>query len=222
MTLPRPVRAVVFDMDGLLLDTETVFRDALRAEALAIGRDFPPEVFLQMLGHDNVSQDRMIEAHFGRPFDLAPFRAAVRSRCRAVLDAGSCLKAGVLELLDHLDACSLPRAIATSSTRGAVALNLGPTGIASRFDHLVTGDMVGRTKPHPEPFLTAAKLLGVEPRDCLALEDSYNGVRSAAAAGMMTVMVPDLLHPTDEMHGLCIRIAADLHEVRDLIRGARA
>ena len=73
-------------------------------------------------------------------------------------------------------------------------------------------------KPSPDPFLTAARRLGVAPHDCLALEDSHNGVRAAAAAGMMTIMVPDLLDATEEMHSLCIRIARDLHEVEALIR----
>jgi beta-phosphoglucomutase-like phosphatase (HAD superfamily) len=74
-----------------------------------------------------------------------------------------------------------------------------------------------RGKPHPEPFLKAAAALGVDPADCLALEDSHNGVRAASAAGMMTVMVPDMLDPTEEMRTLCVRIAVDLHEVRELL-----
>ncbi len=77
--------------------------------------------------------------------------------------------------------------------------------------------MQTRGKPDPQPFLMAAEALGVDPRDCLALEDSHNGVRAAAAAGMMTIMVPDMLDPTEEMHTLCVRIARDLHEVRDLL-----
>jgi beta-phosphoglucomutase-like phosphatase (HAD superfamily) len=72
-------------------------------------------------------------------------------------------------------------------------------------------------KPAPDPFLEAAERLGVEPPLCLALEDSHNGVRSASSAGMMTVMVPDLLEPTDEIRGLCTFVVGDLHEVRSLV-----
>jgi beta-phosphoglucomutase-like phosphatase (HAD superfamily) len=95
-----------------------------------------------------------------------------------------------------------------------VRASLGPHGLVDRFHALITRDVQTQGKPHPEPFLKAAAALGVDPADCLALEDSHNGVRAAAAAGMMTVMVPDMLHPTDEMHSLCVRIAIDLHEVR--------
>src|ERR1700741_4314232 len=86
-----------------------------------------------------------------------------------------------------------------------------------RFDEIICRGDYEKGKPAPDPFLKAAERLGVEPRLCLALEDSYNGVRSASAAGMMTIMVPDLLEPTDEIRGLCIFVARDLHEVRGLI-----
>ena len=82
--------------------------------------------------------------------------------------------------------------------------------------------MSAASKPSPDPFLTAAKRLGVEPAHCLALEDSYNGVRSASAAGMMTFMVPDLLSPTPEIQSLCTGVVSDLHAVRELILTASA
>ena len=89
--------------------------------------------------------------------------------------------------------------------------------MVDRFHAIVARGDYTRGKPNPDPFLTAAQRLGVAPADCLALEDSYNGIRAASAAGMMTVMVPDLLDPTEEMQGLCLRIARDLHEVRELL-----
>ena len=79
---------------------------------------------------------------------------------------------------------------------------------------------MSRHKPHPDPFLKAAELLGVDPRACLAIEDSHHGVRSASSAGMMTVMVPDLLPATDEICALCLHVVPDLHEVRRLISGS--
>ncbi|MEO8114567.1 MAG: HAD family hydrolase, partial [Phenylobacterium sp.] len=95
--------------------------------------------------------------------------------------------------------------------------HIGAHGLLERFDAILASGDYPRAKPHPDPFLKAAEALGVAPEDCLALEDSHNGVRAAAAAGMMTIMVPDLLHPTAEMHELCVRIARDLHEVRELL-----
>jgi beta-phosphoglucomutase-like phosphatase (HAD superfamily) len=98
-----------------------------------------------------------------------------------------------------------------------VQRTLGPSGILPRFDAIVAAGDYPRGKPNPDPFLTAASRLGVAPRDCLALEDSHNGIRAAHAAGMMTVMVPDLLEATDEMHEKALAIVESLHHVLDLI-----
>ena len=127
------------------------------------------------------------------------------------------LKAGVVELLDWLDAQTIPRAIATSSQHQYVHRNLAKHGLTGRFNVIVAHGDCEFGKPHPAPFLTAAHRLNVDPTCCLALEDSFNGVRSASAAGMMTVMVPDLLEPTDDIRALCVAIAADLHHVRQML-----
>jgi beta-phosphoglucomutase-like phosphatase (HAD superfamily) len=146
---------------------------------------------------------------------------AVSAHFQEELGAGIALKAGVMEILDWLDEVGLPRAIATSSRLEAVRHSLGPHGVVDRFHALITRDIPMRGKPHPDPFLKAAEALGVDPADCLALEDSHNGVRSASSAGMMTIMVPDMLDPTEEMQTLTVRIARDLHEVRDLLAAQR-
>jgi HAD superfamily hydrolase (TIGR01509 family) len=155
--------------------------------------------------------------HFGEAFDLAAWRGRVSHHFDEIAGAGVALKAGVIELLDALDGLGLPRAIATSSTRGAVEHSLGPHGLIDRFGAVISRELQSLHKPHPEPFLLAAAALGIDPTLCLALEDSHNGVRAAAAAGMMTVMVPDLLDPTEEMRDLALHIAADLHEVRAML-----
>ena len=211
MPFPRPIRAVVFDMDGLLVDTETV---VFRAMARATGGDFPMSTFRQMVGLPNHASDAIVLSHFDEGFDVEAWNATVSAHFREELVAGIALKAGVLEILDHLDAVGMPRAIATSSSLASVHASLGPHSIIDRFHALITRDVQTHSKPHPEPFLKAAAALGIDPADCLALEDSHNGVRSASAAGMMTVMVPDMLDPTEEMHSLCVRIARDLHEVQ--------
>jgi HAD superfamily hydrolase (TIGR01509 family) len=217
MALPRPVKAVVFDMDGLLVDTETVVYRAMQRTAGGIGREMPFSTFQRMVGLQHSASDLILMDHFGEGFDLAAWSAEVSRHFREELAAGIALKTGVLEILDHLDHAGLPRAIATSSGLQSLRLSLGPHGIVERFHALITRDVQTRGKPHPEPFLKAAQALGIAPEDCLALEDSHNGVRAASAAGMMTVMVPDMLDPTEEMESLCIRIARDLHEVRELL-----
>ena len=122
-----------------------------------------------------------------------------------------------IELLDTLDDLRLPRAIATSSPPETVQRHLTAHNLVGRFHEIVGHGDYECGKPAPDPFLKAAERLGVEPGLCLALEASHNGVRSACSAGMMTVMVPDLLRPTDEIRELCTFVARDLHEVRNQI-----
>ncbi len=217
MSLPRAVRAVVFDMDGLLVDTEVVFLEAQILAARARGLEMPRAVALSTIGRTWPDSAPMLAAHFGTGFDVDAWRAEVKAQYDGIARAAVCLKAGVVELLDHLEAVAVPRAVATSSSHKSVERSLGGHGLLARFDAIVAHGDYQRGKPHPDPYLKAAQVLGVEPRDCLALEDSHNGVRAAAAAGMMTVMVPDLLEATDEMSGLCVGIARDLHEVRGLM-----
>ncbi len=217
MVFPRQIRAVVFDMDGLLVDTEALIRDLMVEAAPRYGAELPEHVFMRMIGLPNAASDAVARDHFGPDFPLDALNAEVVARIHAACEAGVALKAGVIELLDHLDAAGLPRAIATSSSHAAVRRTLGPSGILPRFAAVVAAGDYARGKPNPDPFLVAAERLDVLPEHCLALEDSHNGIRAAHAAGMMAVMVPDLLAPTDEMRGLCLAIAASLHDVRDLI-----
>lgn len=217
MSLPRTPKAVVFDMDGLLCDTEVVYRDAMMAVAAEHGHDMPLSLFQSMIGLPGPSGDQKVLDHFGADFPILKFNSRVTELVDAACATGIALKAGALELLDHLDELGLPRAIATSSSHRSVAAHLGHSGVIPRFNTIVARGDYTRGKPHPDPFLTAAERLGVAPEHCLALEDSHNGVRAASSAGMMTIMVPDLLAPTSEIEGLCIRIARDLHEVRDLL-----
>ena len=217
MLFPRQIRGVVFDMDGLLVDTEAMIRSVYVELAAARGVELPHAVFQRMIGLTNEASNAVARAHFGPDFPFEAFHADVTVRAHAACEAGVALKAGAVELLDHLDAAGVPRAIATSSSHAAVKRTLGPSGILPRFDAVVAAGDYPRGKPNPDPFLAAAVRLDLAPGHCLALEDSHNGVRAAHAAGMMTVMVPDLLEATDEMRGLCLAIAESLHHVREMI-----
>jgi HAD superfamily hydrolase (TIGR01509 family) len=217
MALPRLVKAVVFDMDGLLLDSECVYRDALVATAREMGAELPEAVFQKMIGHTWPGSAQVLRDHFGEAFDTDVLRARSVELFYDVADAGLALKAGVVEILDRLDGLGLPRGVVTSSRRKEAEHHLGHHGLLARFDFILANGEYAAPKPDPAPYLAAAERLGLEPADVLALEDSHNGVRAAAGAGMMTIMVPDILAATEEMHGLCVRIAADLHEVRLLL-----
>jgi len=217
MALPRPVKAVVFDMDGLLVDSEVVYCEALTAQAADMGVDLPLDVLKRMIGHTWPGSAEVLRDHFGSAFDTEALRLGSIERFYELAKAEVALKTGVKEILDHLDAVRLPRAICTSSRRVDVEHHLSAHGLMDRFHAILAQGDYPRPKPNPDPYLKAAEALGFAPQECLALEDSHNGVRAAAAAGMMTIMVPDMLDPTEEMHSLCVRIARDLHEVRELL-----
>ncbi len=220
MKLPHLPSAVVFDMDGLLFDTEALYQEAFTLAASDRGYDMPAAVFLSMVGHPwPVNRGQLLD-HYGHAFPVDEFGEAVRQHFSSMADTRLRLKPGVLELLNLLDELRLLRAIATSSKHDTVQHHLAAHALHGRFHAVVAQGDYAASKPAPDPYLNAAERLGVDPLSCLALEDSYAGVRSASSAGMTTIMVPDLLQPTDEIRRLCAHVAADLHEVRGLVFNA--
>jgi HAD superfamily hydrolase (TIGR01509 family) len=217
MSLPHRPSAVIFDMDGLLFDTEALWQAALLSAAAEAGRDIPDEVYNKSIGVRRSQSRGLFLAHFGDDFRFDDFHANWTRHFWLAAENKLTLKPGVSELLETLDQLALPRAIATASSRTTVERHLTAHGLMGRFDQLVCRGDYENGKPAPDPFLKAAERLGVEPRACLALEDSHVGVRSAAAAGMMTVIVPDLLEPTEALRALCVLVARDLHQVRELV-----
>jgi beta-phosphoglucomutase-like phosphatase (HAD superfamily) len=218
MKLSRKAQAVVFDMDGLIFNTEELYRDAVIAASADGGHEIPLEFYLSTIGMSGEATRIAFSERCGNEFDFDVFWARASTHFREMTKSQLSVKAGVIELLDFLDDIGLPRAIAKSSRHQDVQHNLGLHRLIDRFGTVIARGDYSRGKPHPEPFQTAAERLGVEPGSCVALEDSQHGVRAASGAGMMTIMVPDLLPPTAEMEDLCVCIAGDLHEVRALIR----
>jgi HAD superfamily hydrolase (TIGR01509 family) len=216
--LPRKARAVVFDMDGLIFNTEEIYRDAVMAVAADGGHDMPLALYLSTIGMPLQATRAAFIERYGEQFDFNFFWTIAKKRFDEMAKLQLALKTGVVELLDLLDAAILPRAIATSSRHQDVQRNLAALGLVDRFQAIVADGDYSRGKPYPEPFLKAAERLGVEPESCVALEDSYHGVRAASGAGMMTIMVPDLFPATAEMEELCAGIVPDLYAVCALLK----
>jgi HAD superfamily hydrolase (TIGR01509 family) len=200
-------------MDGLILDTEILYRQSVISAATQSGLAIGPSIYEGMLGQPWINIARLLRDHYGEDFDADAFRVVWLEHFDLLIEHQLKLKAGVIELLDLLDGLNMPRAVCTSSGHHQVRHHLGTLGILDRFHHIIAHGDYPHGKPAPDPYLKAAERLGLEPQDCMALEDSYNGIRSAAGAGMMAVMVPDMLPATDEMRALAVHVAEDLHEV---------
>lgn len=220
MKLPHRPAAVIFDMDGLIFDTEALYQQAFLAASSTGGHDLPLDLIQRTIGVPWAQSRELLLEALGDEFPMDRYFDEMVGQFDRLAATQLRLKPGVLELLDLLDQLEMPRGIATSSAHDTVQAHLSAHGLADRFHAVVGhGDYLA-SKPAPDPFLTAAKRLGVDPAFCLALEDSHNGVRSAAAAGMMTLMVPDLLRPTPEIQALCIGVVGDLHAIITLILAA--
>jgi HAD superfamily hydrolase (TIGR01509 family) len=210
------IDAVIFDMDGLIFDTERPIRRVVMDAALALGFEMPEAFHQTMIGIPGPECGALVKAHFGSGFPFDAYDDACRSGIARMLEEGVALKPGAAELLGELHG-RMPLALATSSGRDYAEHHLRGADLRRFFSAIATRDDVSRGKPHPDLFLKAAADLQVAPDRCLVLEDSHNGIRAAHAAGCLPIMVPDLLEPNDEMRGLCVAIAGDLHEVRSML-----
>jgi HAD superfamily hydrolase (TIGR01509 family) len=217
---PAPVAAVILDMDGLLLDTERVYRRAFIAAAARQGFEMSEDLYQAMVGLADNECFALIENHFGPKLRMRQYRRELADCLQQFLGVGIPLKPGAVELMDELAERGLPRALATSTNRATAETHLRCAGLFGRFDAIVTWEDVERGKPHPDLFLKAAREIGVTPQRCVVLEDSPLGIRGAHAAGAMPVMVPDLLTPTEELRGLCVAVVKDLYEARALLQRA--
>jgi HAD superfamily hydrolase (TIGR01509 family) len=215
------IDAVIFDMDGLIFDTERPIKQAVLDAAIAVGFEMPEAFYQTLIGVPGVESDELIKTHFGPGFPFDTFDNTCRAAIARAFGEGVAVKPGAAELLGELHARQMPLALATSSGRNHAERHLGAADLRRFFDAVATRNDVSRGKPHPDLFLKVADDLRVAPERCLVLEDSHNGVRAAHAAGCLPIMVPDLLEATDEMRKLCVLIANDLHEVRTLFANPR-
>ncbi|MBO5544016.1 MAG: HAD family phosphatase [Oscillospiraceae bacterium] len=211
------IKAVIFDLDGVLLDSEKVARRRWHQVGEEMGLPGIDGVYLRCVGTNPAMTRRIMEDAYGEAFSMEEFyRRLLADRPkdgRAVMP----VKAGSGEILEALHATGVKLAVASSSPADYVRRELEGGGLLKYFDHLVSGDMVTQSKPHPEIFLKAAELCGVQPAEAWVIEDSFNGIRAAHAAGTHALMVPDLIPPDDEMLEKAEVILQDLLAARDFL-----
>ncbi len=212
------IRGVLFDMDGILLDSEKVYTRFWREAANVLGYPMTTEQALGMRSLNSKAGEQKIHSYFG---ENASYQD-IRNKRIELMDAfvekeGIELKPGVFDLLDYLNEKKIKAAIATSSPLERTLRYLAPHGLEEKFDGIVTGYMVERGKPEPDIYQYAAKKLGLDVKHCLVLEDSPSGIRAGSAAGCITVMVPDQDQPTDEIREMLFAKADSLFMVKVLI-----
>ncbi|MBD9470543.1 HAD family phosphatase [Pseudoxanthomonas sp. PXM01] len=208
--------AVIFDMDGLMLDSERAIIGCLADAARELGHDLPDVLWLSMVGHSEAVCRHLLDEAVGETQrDLILQRSHVLYD--AVVAAGVPHRPGILAMLDFLQARGIPRAVATSTRRPLALKKLEASGLLSRFDAVCTSSDVEHPKPAPDVYLLAARSLGADPTRCLVLEDSPTGVRAALAAGMYPIQIPDLLEPDDAVRALGHLILPSLDDARLLL-----
>ncbi|KGM53343.1 hydrolase [Lysobacter daejeonensis GH1-9] len=214
--LPFVPEAVIFDMDGLLLDSERVIIACLAQAAGEQGHELPHALWLDMVGNSEANRDAALDDAIG-----AEQRKRVLARARglyaAAIDNGIPHRPGVINLIDLLRAHDIPRAVATSTQRAMALRKLQTAGLLRHFDAVCSSSDVAHAKPAPDVYLLAAASLGVAPARCLALEDSPTGVRAALAAGMHVLQVPDLIAAGGAMRASRHVIIGSLDDARRML-----
>lgn len=214
----RGLQAAVFDMDGLMLDTEPIYRLAWRRAAGDFGHAIDDRLYFRLIGRSTRDAEAVLAGIFGDGFPREAFRARWLEHWREeVARRGIPHKPGLAATLEAVERLGMPKAVATSTEETDALFTLRLAGLSNRFDHIVTGNRVVRGKPAPDIFLVAADELGVSPARCIAFEDSDAGVVAAAAAGMWTVMVPDMKPPSAEARTRARRVLVSLEEAPGML-----
>ena len=217
--MPTP-QLVIFDMDGLMFDTENLAMRCWVESGKRLDIPVTEAVIIETIGRNIVDSEKIMLGHY-QHLENYDFQSLKEGHERLVFDwvreQGTPHKPGLTALLDHLEGKKIRKAVVTSSFEEVGEMLLKGGGVHHRFETIVYGDMVARGKPAPDGYLKAAHLLGVQPEACLVLEDSPAGVRAANAAGMSVAFIPDLAAPDEETRSLATCLLASLEDVVPLV-----
>ena len=211
------VKGVIFDMDGLMFDTERVWATLWEPALATLGLSYKEGLDVAARGTAGDTMRAVLRRFYGENCDTDAIIEALHAQAEKAFQAPPPKKPGLDELIAYLEAQHIPMVVASSSRMHIIQRNLDNWGLTHYFKTLASGQQVTHSKPDPEIFLLAAQQLGVEPARCLVLEDSYNGVRAGAAGGFVTVMVPDLTQPDEELYSRIFAKADSLADVPEII-----
>jgi HAD superfamily hydrolase (TIGR01509 family) len=204
--------AVIFDMDGTMLDTERLYQSVMQLAAADCGIEWTEQHWHGLIGRNKQDGAALLAQWFGPDFAVESFWDRCRVHYPGIFGKGIPLKPGVIETLDFFAARKMPMAVATSTNADRARAHLQSVGILDRFSTIAGGDEVSQGKPAPDIFLLAAKKLGVDPKRCIAFEDSDAGVLSAHRAGMPVIMVIDIKPPEPEAARVAQHVTHSLDE----------
>ena len=215
----RPIRGILFDMDGLVLDSEALYTRFWREAANALGFPMTAAQSLGMRSLGKALGQPYLESLFGPSVDYTTLREKrIELMDAYVAQYGIATKPGILELLDYMEGAGIPGAITSSSPMSFIERHLSDTNLLHRFQKLCSGHSIPNGKPAPDIYLLGAKELGLKPEECLALEDSPTGILSAYRAGCLPVMIPDLDQPGEETRKLLFAKADSLADIIDILK----
>jgi len=213
------IKAVVFDMDGVIFDTEKIYQNCWLMKMSDYNITGVEDILPIMMGASASDMEKLFKSVYGDDFPFWEYRADVKRKIAEIISCdGLKMKKGVLEIFEFLKENNYPVALATSTSRESVESHLKNTGIKKYFDFIVTGDEVENSKPDPEIYLKACKGIGVLPQNAIAVEDSFNGIRSAYNAKMLPVMIPDTVMPDEEISKLLFRKFDSLLDLIDFFK----
>jgi len=212
----RPA-AVIFDMDGLMLDTERLTIPLWDEAGKKFGYRIPYDTVLKMVGISSQSARDVLFKEYGDDFPYEKIRDEFRLLCKREYEKGIPHKKGLLFLLDRLAAVKVPFGVATSTRKETAMENLEKAGILERFAAITGGDEVANGKPAPDIFLLAAEKLGQPPSACVGFEDSTAGLRGLHAAGIRSIFIKDVVEPPQEVLATVWRTCGDLCEAAEML-----